>query len=351
MDNNTNSDSLDIQQIKDLESRLVKHHTETIKALHQLLTVLVVINLVLLFTLYDNVKVNKLRYGEYSIKPYDSELVSYERIFNVMQAIGSIASNNLIFVKDIPNNLVEGSNMDIFESNLEASGLGENLIIVPNFQTVNHVPVRNDKTKLALGKIGKSSIKCTDFISCIIQSEGMVLSGNRHILYLDTSNRCKHVRASGRCATIGYGFNVDANVTRNADGTLTSTRLNMPYTYNPNDIRSAPTISEEQARINLASIINQSIKEVNDVLSKLGHDSCWDGLGSNSPRQFVLMDMVYNMGAGTFSDFKSTIGHICSGNFNQAADNISVTPYCADVKSRCTRNQKMLKQNQWFDKH
>jgi lysozyme len=58
----------------------------------------------------------------------------------------------------------------------------------------------------------------------------------------------------------------------------------------------------------------------------------FDDLTKN--RQAAIVDLIFNMGLGTFSKFKKTIGAIRQHNWDAAAANLQKSKWYAQVKSR-----------------
>ena len=58
----------------------------------------------------------------------------------------------------------------------------------------------------------------------------------------------------------------------------------------------------------------------------------------------VTVDLVYNLGEGGLRGFPKFIANIKSRNWVGAANELSSSAYCGQVKTRCTRNMNYLKQ-------
>ena len=56
----------------------------------------------------------------------------------------------------------------------------------------------------------------------------------------------------------------------------------------------------------------------------------------------VAVDMTYNMGYGTMSQFKRFIGSMKAGNWAEAKSNGQASAWCGQVGSRCSRNMNQI---------
>ena len=66
-------------------------------------------------------------------------------------------------------------------------------------------------------------------------------------------------------------------------------------------------------------------------------------------RQCVLIDMCFNMGWPTFSQFKRTLGFIESGDYSAAADSMMDSLWASQVRTRAARLATMMRTGQWYD--
>ncbi len=66
-------------------------------------------------------------------------------------------------------------------------------------------------------------------------------------------------------------------------------------------------------------------------------------------RQYVLIDMAFNMGRQTLAGFRNTLRFISEGKYDQAADNMLKSKWASQVKSRAKRLSIMMKDNLYHD--
>ncbi len=58
--------------------------------------------------------------------------------------------------------------------------------------------------------------------------------------------------------------------------------------------------------------------------------------------QAVLIDLLFNMGAGTLASFTTTLGLIAARKYAAAADQLGKNKYRRDVPERYARNHALL---------
>ena len=152
-----------------------------------------------------------------------------------------------------------------------------------------------------------------------------VNEGDEAHVYLDTKN----------IPTVGIGFNlqrpdaprllqsVGANYQAVLSGQAVLTDVQI-YALFENDLSSAITQAQ------------QKISNYNDLAQ---------------PRQFVVVDMIFNMGSGTdgFGGFVNTIAYIESGDFGQAATNMTLSDWYHQVGNRAKRDVSMMRSGSWVD--
>lgn len=71
------------------------------------------------------------------------------------------------------------------------------------------------------------------------------------------------------------------------------------------------------------------------------HFPFWKEL--NDDRQFVMIDLCFNMGINKLLDFKNTMRFLAQGNYERAADNLLLSKYAKQVKSRAERNANCIR--------
>lgn len=57
----------------------------------------------------------------------------------------------------------------------------------------------------------------------------------------------------------------------------------------------------------------------------------------SEPRRRALVDMAYNLGIAGLEEFTTFLGMMQSGHFDNAADDLKVTPWASEVGSRAKR--------------
>lgn len=63
----------------------------------------------------------------------------------------------------------------------------------------------------------------------------------------------------------------------------------------------------------------------------------------DSERQYVLIDMCFNMGINKLVGFKNTLSYLAQGNYDQAATNLMLSKYAKQVKQRAKRNADCIR--------
>lgn len=56
----------------------------------------------------------------------------------------------------------------------------------------------------------------------------------------------------------------------------------------------------------------------------------------------VMVDLAFNMGAPTFRTFKTLVGLVDAGEYEEAGEDLKRTKYCAQVGPRCTHNANLI---------
>lgn len=94
-------------------------------------------------------------------------------------------------------------------------------------------------------------------------------------------------------------------------------------------------ITESQAFMLLRHDVEKVCKQL---------DAClpwWRGL--DKERQFVLIDLCFNLGLSKLLGFKNTLACIAQGNYDKAADNLMLSKYAQQVKGRAKRNADCIR--------
>lgn len=67
----------------------------------------------------------------------------------------------------------------------------------------------------------------------------------------------------------------------------------------------------------------------------------------NEPRQAVIVDMVFNLGAARFAQFTRMHEAIAEGNFKQAALEMRYSAWAEEVPSRATQDADIMDSGTW----
>jgi lysozyme len=67
----------------------------------------------------------------------------------------------------------------------------------------------------------------------------------------------------------------------------------------------------------------------------------------NEARQFAIIDMIFNMGAGTFDTFKQFQQLMQTNSFASAANDLAMTTYARQVPSRAAAIEKAIRTGIW----
>lgn len=92
-------------------------------------------------------------------------------------------------------------------------------------------------------------------------------------------------------------------------------------------------------------LLDLDIREAVTELAKYGF---YDKL--SDIRKAVVIDMMLNMGAESFSTFRKMIRALALENHDEAAKQIRQSKYFLQVKSRGKRNYCMMKFNTWWNR-
>jgi GH24 family phage-related lysozyme (muramidase) len=128
--------------------------------------------------------------------------------------------------------------------------------------------------------------------------------------------------------TVGIGFNLNRPNARAAIGAI-----GVDY-----DKLRAGAISLTQAQITalFQSDVAAAISDARRLVSN------FEALPS--PQQQVVVDMIFNLGAAGFKEFKQTIAAIESLNFSLAAEDMIASAWCGQVGTRCSDDVALMRQ-------
>lgn len=136
--------------------------------------------------------------------------------------------------------------------------------------------------------------------------------GERFKVYLDTAKPPKR--------TIGVGRNLDAN------GTTPLTRTVADV------IKNGINVTESKL------MLDHDIDTAAAALDK--HIPWWRA--HTDARQRVLLNMCFNMGWGTLSQFGPTLNLICTGRYGVVAAHMKASAWAREVGDRAKRLQAMM---------
>jgi len=100
-------------------------------------------------------------------------------------------------------------------------------------------------------------------------------------------------------------------------------------------------ITRQQAEMLLAWDIEDAVADAKALLSN------FDRLSQQ--RQYVMIDMAFNMGRRTLSGFRITLRMISEGRFADASENMLKSKWATQVKGRAKRLAIMLRDNLYHD--
>jgi len=118
--------------------------------------------------------------------------------------------------------------------------------------------------------------------------------------------------------TIGYGHNLEIDMA------------------NYHWINEKKKISVKDAEFLLAADVAVAIGNLHRVLPKFKTYS--------EPRQIALLDMMFNLGIGTFLEFVRMIAAIEAEDWDEAARQVIASKYAKQVGPRATEVSQMLKE-------
>lgn len=120
--------------------------------------------------------------------------------------------------------------------------------------------------------------------------------------------------------TIGYGYNMEAH--------------GIPaHLVKP--ILDGTGITRDHAEQLLIDEVARCISEARHIIP--GFDRI------DRPRQFVIIDMIYNLGPDGFAKFVRTITAIVAGRFDDAAKHMQASKWYRQVGDRAKRNVRIMR--------
>jgi GH24 family phage-related lysozyme (muramidase) len=135
--------------------------------------------------------------------------------------------------------------------------------------------------------------------------------------------------------TVGIGFNLQRS---DAPRLLQSVGANYQAV-----LSGQADLTEEQIDTLFKSDLSGAISQAQQGVSNYG--------ALVQPRQFVIVDMIFNMGSGAkgFGGFVNTIADIESDNFTQASNNMTLSRWYSQVGDRAKRDVSMMRSGTWVD--
>ena len=133
--------------------------------------------------------------------------------------------------------------------------------------------------------------------------------------------RSKVYKCTAGKDTIGYGYNINSNT------------LRLP----PNEIKSFYEVGISVVRAE--QLLKQCCNQVESSLSK--ELDFYDNLDLNT--KYVLLNMAYNLGVQGLLEFKTTLGLIKQGKYNEASVQMLKSKWAEQVKGRATELSTILR--------
>lgn len=106
-------------------------------------------------------------------------------------------------------------------------------------------------------------------------------------------------------------------------------------------VRLGDRITQTEADQYLIQRAQEAVKDARLVLGS----EMFDGL--DGPRQAVLANMAYNLGATRLAKFVNSLRLIREGKYEQAAVQLRASRWCVQVKSRCHRLTDSMRTGQF----
>lgn len=131
--------------------------------------------------------------------------------------------------------------------------------------------------------------------------------------------------------TVGVGFNLDRN---GASADLAAVGANYAAVR-----AGTESLTTEQIDALLKKDIENAVSDAQSAVSN------FDSL--TPARQFVVVDMVFNLGIGGFQGFTNTIAAIEGGNYEQAGNDMQQSHWYGQVGDRAVQDIAMMKSGDW----
>jgi GH24 family phage-related lysozyme (muramidase) len=145
--------------------------------------------------------------------------------------------------------------------------------------------------------------------------------GKRAHVYTDTAGH----------PSVGIGFNLDRD---GAQPALEAVGADF------NEVRAGnQDLTDAQISTLFQQDLNKAIDGATSVVSNFS--------SLNDPRQFVVVDMIFNLGQPGFSQFHHTIKAIESGDWEAAGDQMKDSAWYGQVGIRAQKDVQMMKTGEW----
>jgi lysozyme len=114
----------------------------------------------------------------------------------------------------------------------------------------------------------------------------------------------------------------------------------------------------QKTQAEITALLNKglSMKQVDQLLAWDIQDAIDDAKAVlpifqslSEQRQYVIVDMAFNMGRRTLSSFRNTLRFISEGNYARASENMLQSKWATQVKGRAKRLSIMMKDNLYHD--
>jgi GH24 family phage-related lysozyme (muramidase) len=128
--------------------------------------------------------------------------------------------------------------------------------------------------------------------------------------------------------TVGIGFNLGAP---GAEAKIEALCLDFEKVF-AGDV----PLTREQAEVLLEDEILVALKGAQNVYSNF-----FDLLSFE--RQLVVIDIIYSLGRTGYTKFENHISAVKNSEWNKAADEMTESQWCRQVKSRCTRMSQIMR--------
>jgi peptidoglycan hydrolase-like protein with peptidoglycan-binding domain len=131
--------------------------------------------------------------------------------------------------------------------------------------------------------------------------------------------------------TVGIGFNLDR---QGAAAALAAVGADYERVR-----AGSESLTSDQIDALAKSDIENALSEAGSIVSN------FDSL--SAARQFVIVDMIFNLGSAGFADFHQTIAAIEKGDFAKAAEDMANSAWYGQVGSRAVSDCALMKSGEW----